>query len=317
MKTHLVFRQYVWLLETLRRYSKLSLDEINDLWLRNEMSEGQPMARSTFNYHRRNIEEMFDINIECDSKDGYRYYIENGDSLDANNVQNYLLETLSVSNALSQTKDIRNRIVLEKIPMGQQYLSSIVKALKENIVISIQYQAFRRDVPSKPFLIEPYCLKVFSQRWYILARHATHNTELDQDFVDDFDYSLRVFALDRIASLELTDENFLFYSKFSPDDFFRYSYGIYTSHIEEAREIVVRVYGEDREYLRTCPIHDSQEEVMATSGYTDYKFFLKPTYDFVQKLLSYGANIEVRLPLDFRNVFHQSALDSVEIYEGR
>ncbi|MCQ2253596.1 MAG: WYL domain-containing protein, partial [Bacteroidales bacterium] len=119
MKTHLVFRQYVWLLETLRRYRKLSLEEINALWLRTDLSDGVSMARSSFNYHRRNIEEMFDINIECDSKDGYRYYIENGESLDANNVQNYLLETLSVSNALSQTKDIRNRIVLEKIPMGQ------------------------------------------------------------------------------------------------------------------------------------------------------------------------------------------------------
>lgn len=315
MKTHLVFRQYVWLLETLRRYKRLRLEEINELWLKNDLSEGVPMARSSFNYHRKNIEEMFDINIECDTKDGYRYYIENSQSLDKNNIQNYLIESLAVSNALSQAKDIKNRIVLEKIPMGQQYLSTIVKALKENIVLKVQYQRFGKSEPSRPFLIEPYCLKVFSQRWYILVRDATHHSEIDEDFVEGFADTLRVLALDRIASLELTEENFLYFKEFSPDDYFRYSYGIYTSTFAEASEIVIRAYGDNINYLRTCPIHESQQELFSCDEYTKFYFFLKPTYDFIQKLQSFGPYVEVLNPQCLRNIIRQGIMDSLSIYE--
>ena len=75
MKSYALFQQYIWLVNTIHKYRKLTLDEINRHWLDSDMSEGLPIARSTFNRHRDAILDMFGVIIECDKKDGFRYYM--------------------------------------------------------------------------------------------------------------------------------------------------------------------------------------------------------------------------------------------------
>ena len=73
-----LFNRYVWLIDTLQRYGRLTRGEIDGLWQRSEYSDGKPMARRTFMNYRQAIQEMFDVNIECDAST-YEYYL--GDSL--------------------------------------------------------------------------------------------------------------------------------------------------------------------------------------------------------------------------------------------
>ena len=82
MKSYALFQQYIWLVNTIHKYRKLTLDEINRHWLDSDMSEGLPIARSTFNRHRDAILDMFGVIIECDKKDGFRYYIYNEEVLE-------------------------------------------------------------------------------------------------------------------------------------------------------------------------------------------------------------------------------------------
>ena len=77
MKPSLIFSQYVWLVNTLRRYDRMTLEELNDKWIRDEVADGNPLSRSTFNRHRDAVLDMFGVIIECDAQDGYRYYIDN------------------------------------------------------------------------------------------------------------------------------------------------------------------------------------------------------------------------------------------------
>ena len=77
MKSYALFQQYIWLVDTIHRAGRLTLEEINRRWLGTEMSEGIPIARSTFNRHRDAILDMVGVIIDCDKKDGFRYYIEN------------------------------------------------------------------------------------------------------------------------------------------------------------------------------------------------------------------------------------------------
>ena len=100
MKTQSLFKEYIWLLNTLLRYKKISLAEINEKWVNTELSGGIEIARSTFNRHKEAIENIFGILIECDVKDGYKYYIENEEDLKENSIQNWLFSTLSVNNLL-------------------------------------------------------------------------------------------------------------------------------------------------------------------------------------------------------------------------
>ena len=116
MKAYALFQQYAWLVNTIYRAGKITLEQINRRWLNTEMSGGVDIPRSTFNRHRDAILNMFGIIIECDKKDGFRYYIYNAEVLEEDSIQNWMLSTLSVNSMLSDSKEVHDRILLEYIP---------------------------------------------------------------------------------------------------------------------------------------------------------------------------------------------------------
>ena len=58
--------------------------------------------------YRQAIQEMFDVNIECDAST-YEYYIEDPDALQGNGARVWALNTLAVSNMLNESQELRNR----------------------------------------------------------------------------------------------------------------------------------------------------------------------------------------------------------------
>ncbi len=104
------------------------MDEINERWLETEMSEGMPIARSTFNRHKDAIEDIFGIYIECDRKNEYKYYIGNAEDLESDSIQKWMLSTMTVNNLLVDNKSIHNRVLLESVPSSEPYLSFQLKS---------------------------------------------------------------------------------------------------------------------------------------------------------------------------------------------
>ena len=96
------------------------------------MSGGVEMSRTTFYRHKCAIEDMFGIYIECDRKNGNKYYIGNEEVLREESVQNWMLSTLSVSNMLGESQSLHQRILLENIPSGDEKLQVVINAMKEN-----------------------------------------------------------------------------------------------------------------------------------------------------------------------------------------
>ena len=95
-----MFKQYIWLVGTISRAGKISLEEINRRWLGTELSGGIEIARTTFIRHKAAIQDIFGIEIECDTHDGFSYYIANQEVLHENSIQNWMLSTITVSNLL-------------------------------------------------------------------------------------------------------------------------------------------------------------------------------------------------------------------------
>ena len=166
MKPSGIFKQYIWLINTIYRSGKITLQELNNRWIRTDMSGGMPMNRITFNRHRIAIEEMFDISIECQRKGGYLYYIENKEVFKDNNLQQWLLDSLSISNMLMESSSLKQRILLESIPSGKEHLQPIINAMKQNHKLKMTYRKFNQAI-GYTITIEPYAIKVFKQRWYI------------------------------------------------------------------------------------------------------------------------------------------------------
>lgn len=285
MKPSGIFKQYIWIINTIYRSKYITLQELNERWVQTEMSEGMPMNRITFNRHRAAIEEMFDISIECQRKGGYFYYIDNEEVFKNNNLQHWLLDSLSISNMLMESSLLKERIMLENIPAGKQYLQPIINAMKQGHKLQMTYHRFGQQ-ESYTITIEPYAIKVFKQRWYLLAKNPKREAPT-------------VYALDRVKQLVETEETFQFPEDFNTEAFFRDCYGVLNTD-DKAQRIVIRANAPYMNYVRTLPLHHSQKEIKTTDQYADFEFYLKPTFDFRQELLAQGHDVEVLLPSQLR-----------------
>ena len=283
MKSYALFQQYIWLVNTIHRYRRLTLEEINRHWMETEMSEGLPIARSTFNRHRDAILDMFGVIIECDRKDGFRYYIYNAEVLEEDTIQNWMLSTLSVNSMLSESRGVHERILLERIPSEGEHLQKLIEAMKRSLRIEVCYRKYGAETKST-MILEPYFVKLFNKRWYALVKFA------------DPDGLLFLLALDRISSLTLTDQRFEYDKDFDPAGWFRNCYGIVRDSDVPVEKVVIRAFGKEANYLRDLPLHHSQKEVDKADGYSDFELTLSPTADFWTPLVARGATIKVLQP---------------------
>lgn len=285
MKNTDTFRQFCWLINTLLQAKKMSLEQIQERWIDDNLNERKPLSRTTFYRLRQAIEDMFGIIIECDTNDNYQYFISNPEVLKDKSTQNWMLQTLTVNNVLTDSLSIKDRLVLEEIPEGMEYLQIIIKAIKDSHQLSMTHQSFYAP-EAKTMLIEPYCLKLFRQRWYLLGKTTPDYNEL------------RIFALDRILELEETDLTFEVDPDFQAEDFFRHYFGTFIG--KEPQRIVLRAYGKMIPLLKTLPKHPSQKEITTTKKHSDFEYFMAPTFDFRQEILREGSELEVLEPESFR-----------------
>ncbi|MDR2621650.1 MAG: WYL domain-containing protein [Dysgonamonadaceae bacterium] len=296
-----LFDRYIWLVDTIYRAGKITFEEINEKWLRNEMSEGNEIPLRTFHNHRQAIETMFDINIDCDRRNGYVYYIGNKDDIERGGVRSWLLNTFAVNNLINESHKLKSRILFEEIPSGQRFLTPFIEAMRDGLRIEITYQSFRKSVPNT-FEIEPYCVKVFKQRWYVLARSP-------------YDNVLRIYSLDRIQYMQATNVPFKLPDDFNAQAYFENSFGIIADENIKPYTVKIKVFGNQRKYLQTLPLHHSQEEIEITEEYSVFRYFISPTIDFRQEILSYGDEIEVLSPNCFREEMARVALKMNELYK--
>ena len=282
--------KYVWVIETIYRTGKISFKELNRRWLDDDISRGVEIPKRTFDNWRYVIWDLFGIDIVNENRGEYRYYIENAEDISKNGLRSWLYNTFCVSNALVNSQSIKNRIILEYVPSGQQYLQTIIDAMKENRVLNMTYHSYWKDEENN-YDVQPYCVKLFRQRWYMVARST-----------DPFYYEQgpRIYALDRIHYLHPTEDNFELPKDWSAEKFFADCYGIIADQTVKAQPVKLKVVAGQANYIRDLRMHESQEEIERNDEYSIFTFFLRPAFDFQQELLWNGEDVEVLEPLWLR-----------------
>jgi hypothetical protein len=302
MKASATFKEYIWLVNTIRKAGKISFADLQKKWLDTDMSKGMELQRSTFNRHKDAIEDMFGIYIECERRNGYTYYIGNEDVLAEESVQNWMLSTLSVSNDVGESLSLQDRILLESIPSEYGRLGEVTEAMKKRVCLRMTYKKYGNAEP-KVVTLEPYCIKLFKRRWYVFGR--LHDAEGD---------SYRIYSFDRVKEIELTDLHYDLPADFSAKELFKDYYGILLSHDTEAERIVVRAYANERFYVRDLPIHHSQQEIGAGEGYADFELRMHATSDFCSHVLSRSNQLQVLEPAWLVKKIKAMLQDALERY---
>jgi len=153
-------------------------------------------------------------------------------------------------------------------------------------VLRVSYQRFDDD-DSYEIDLEPYTLKVFKQRWYVVGKTD----------------SVKIYGLDRIEYLQELPTTFTLPQDFDAENYFSDCYGIINDDSIKAETVCLRFEVRQAQYIRSLPLHHTQQEVAKTDNTVDFEYFLKPTYDFVQEILRYGEFVEVLKPQWLRAEF--------------
>ena len=275
-----LFECYIWLVNTIAR-GPITLAAINDKWVRASVNDYKTDSIPDCTFHRwkNNIQLLFNVAIKCNTHG--EYYIEDGENLRDENWRNRMFQLFAMNSLIKDSKGLRDRILYEHIPSGEIYLSTIVEAMRDNCTLEMTYQGFAKTEPST-FMVEPYCLKMFKQRWYMVA-HAP-----DRDM-------LRIYALDRIHALEPTTRKFKLPKDFDAEFYFRNHYGV-SDMEKQPEEVEIKIEAYQANYLRTLPLHASQTEIERQEQFSIFRYYIAPSFDFIQELLTHGAVLEVLKP---------------------
>lgn len=274
------FKRYIWLVDLINRRKYVSFKEISEAWMRSPLNEtGDPLSERTFFNHKDAIAGMFGIEILNDRSLGF--YIGRSD-VGSDETSDWMLHTLCLNNVLHENADMKDRILMEKVPSSERFLTDIISSMRDFRVISLCYQSFRHPEPYS-FNVRPYCVKYFKQRWYLLG---------------DSDLGLRIYSLDRFVDMEELEEHFEIPKGFDAEEYFGNYFGVIIG--EEPEDVKIRVVPDQVKYFRTLPLHGSQRETVQEDGSSVFSYHIAPTFDFVQEILSHGADVEVLEPAELR-----------------
>lgn len=287
----------VWLVDTIRRHGRITRAQLEQAWLRSSYSDGRPLSRRTFCNHRAAAEELFHVNILCDPTT-YEYYIEQDDE-STRSVTEWLLNSASLNEVLSGAHDVSDRIFVENVPSAREHLDVAISALRSHQRIRFDYHPYTRTLPTVGVVIEPYFLKLFKQRWYVVG----HNVAEDR---------IKTYALDRMANVTILSETFADDPLFDFQNYFRDSYGIVVTQ-SEPRKVVLKAEPRQAKYFRALPLHPSQYETISDS-FSLFTYHIRLTDDFLAELLSYGPKIEVLEPPELRAMLRDSLRRTLDYY---
>lgn len=291
--------KYIWIIDTLTKNRRLSKSELNRLWMKSTVSNGDPLPERTFFHYRRSIEEIFNIEIKCDGNG--KYYIEAPASVRSHALTNWLLDSMAVSTAINDNQPGEERIEIEDVPSAREYLPIVLEAIKDSVKICFTYASFERSRAESKIIFRPYFLKRYKQRWYMIGFQEKSK-------------SIRTYALDRVKEMQLIQEKFEKPGSITLEHLFGNIVGVTTSQAD-IKTVKLQVSPKQAKYFRALPLHASQEEEVH-DDYSIFTYRLQLNYELAHEILALGDAVKVVEPPELKAMVVtqlQAALSQYEI----
>jgi predicted DNA-binding transcriptional regulator YafY len=290
--------RYLLIVKKLRNLRLATFNEINDYIQREfELIDGpRNISLRTFQRDLNEIRTIFNIDIKCNNSN--HYYIAEEDNPGFNN---RMMEAFDIINTLSTGQQLAPHIILEKrCSIGTEHLYGLLHAIRNLYIVSFTYQKYYESDPTTRE-VEPYALKEFKGRWYLLSK-------------DHKDNLVKTFALDRIKELQISKKKFAYASDINPNEHFKNCFGVMTSDGSEPKEIVLSFEPLQGKYIKSYPLHESQKILKDDETELLIQLTMFVTHDFFMELLSFGENVKVIQPNGLIADIKSSYQDALNLY---
>lgn len=290
--------RYNLIINKLRKHPATFTEIADYLAFESELQEYNfNVSKRTFQRDIEDIRSLYSIDIQYDFSRRV-YHIDIDEQLEQNK---RILEAFDTFNALNISDRLSNHIHFEKRrPQGTENLYGLLHAIKNETQISFSYQKFEADEVTHR-IVEPYAIKEFKNRWYVLAN-------------DLKDQKVKSFALDRLSKLEITRRKFQLPHDFNVNEHFKYCFGIISPNKEKPREVILSFNHLQGKYIKTLPLHESQEILKDDETELLIKLKLFITHDFVMEILSLGENVKVIQPPSLITKIKKALESALKLY---
>ena len=212
----------------------------------------------------------------------YRAYPMFGDISEA--IKKVVINT-NISPNLKRLFDENSSLLTENhfAIRGTELIVQLLSAIHRQNVIEVDYKKFTIS-KVKTYILKPILLKEDKHMWYVVSERESKQ--------------LITLALDRIIRMSITDKTFKKID-FDYEDYYRHSFGI-TVTKDAPQEVTISFTAKQGNYIKTLPIHSTQEIIKDTEQELVITVIVKPSYEFYAKILSYGPDATIISPFDVR-----------------
>lgn len=285
MKKDFFLNRYALIIKRLEK-SPATFEQIQDFLLNShEFVDAQIYSYTIRTLQRdlKDIEQLFDISIKNKKRKDNRYFIEDRPIMEVDEYNQRLLESYQIINAVNSYHDFADYVFLEnRKPSGISNFYDLLYAIRNRRMISFHHENYLRKSQSER-KVHPLALKESKGRWYLIA-------------IDKKDNKLKSFGLDRITNLEVLKATFPKYENIHLKEQFKFAFGVINLENMEPKRIVIETTKSQGEYIKSFPLHNTQEIISEEKSKYIFQLVLHPTYDFMQEILSYGKEVKVLEP---------------------
>ncbi|MBL1408708.1 WYL domain-containing protein [Sphingobacterium faecale] len=279
------------------RRSPLTWKEL-DAYLKQE-SEIQGLkldfVQRTFQRHINDILEIYAVSIKSD-RSTRRYYIE----ADEGHVDRSM-QAFDILNLLRMGDNSSNVVLFERRrPMGTEHLAGIFHAIRNNLLLKFEYQKYYEAEAEQRKLL-PLAIKEAKNRWYVVGQDLDRN-------------AMRVFAVDRMCKLDFGKKQPASRFAKNVELYFKNSFGVLlATEDQEVEEIVLSYSSFQGNYIKSMPLHESQELLVDNEEEVRVRLRLYVTRDLIMEILSVGAQVKVLAPQSLADTVKAEHKKAIEL----
>lgn len=290
MVTTTQIKRYAWVVELLvDNASGLTINEFEIEWAKSSLSNFGKEKLERRGWYRcfYDIGMIYGILIEVEKHgENSLWTIINPEVLKGKDIQQWMLACVAHRNLLEECLGMYNRIDIEGFPSENGMLEPVTRAMKNNCKMEVIYKRYGHN--PKRHIVEPYFIKTYNHRFYVLCKFDTGN--------------FFTLSFDRILEVKVLKGHFNFPNNLFAEDFFVNSFGVMIPPGDvKPLDIILRAKSDERFYLKDIPLHGSQQIVREELEYVDFSYHIIPTEDFIGAVMQQGDRLEVIAPEEFRN----------------
>jgi len=288
-------QRYIFIINRLKSRAS-TFEELQDYLLRQQQITGDKLeiSKRTLQRDLNEIRSLFDIDIQYNRKEGAYEIVE---AITEKPIER-IIESYEIINALNYSNSVSQKLYLEqRNNQGTENLHGLLYAIENRFEVTFTHQSFWKDEPENR-AVRPIAIKESQNRWYLVCHDVVKQ-------------EIRNFGLDRITNLKITAD------KFSPIAFdviqyYQHAFGVET--YEPAQIIVLNFTPYQAKYIKSLPLHPSQELIFEDAHNCHFAYFMHPTNDFVMEILKYGDEVTVIAPDTLKQNIKARILNMAALY---